>query len=294
MINLAPWFYKKLLAENDIVSIPEFFEVQTLDGISQYEAVISLKDSLRPSWLSHSEVYRNCDGSGTDKYKNIAVYKAISEALERLAFYEAVDSYNSSFCFDINPTTTGMAAFPHFKTKYARSNAKAEAVERWAIHEFNKMHLPIVEHQSSIKNLRHFEIVTPFRDIKVSITVYEYSGFYAYGFAGGEDLSQSFRRSLIELDRNIRVLEKYEQKEKTSEELKATVDKTILYFSKKDGRERFDFLVKSAPSHIVNLNPKILCDKEIKGKWSEYTTVWRFLIEDSYFDCSKDKTFFMF
>lgn len=293
MFNLAPWYYRKLLAKNKIISNPEFFEIELLDKTHQYEAVVSLQESLRPSWLSHSEIYRNCDGSGTDQYKNIAVYKAISEALERFAFYQAADNYEKRYCFDINPTTTGMAAFPHFRSKYARSNAMAEAVERWAIHEFNRMNLPIKTHPTSIENLKHYELITPYKNIKVSLIVHN-NNFYSYSFAGGQSLNHSFKRALIELDRNIRVLEKYYQKGRQEKNLETTVDKTISFFSTQDGYEKFDSLIKNAPMKVKNYNPKILCDKEVKGKWSEYTTVWRYLIEDSYFDCSKDHTFFMF
>lgn len=294
MINLAPWYYRKLLADNEILNNPEFFQVKLLNDNVQYEAVISLKDSLRPSWLSFSEIYRNCDGSGTDHYKNIAVYKAISEALERYAFYETIDTNDKEFCFDINPTTTGMAAFPHFSFKHARNNAKAEAVERWAIHEFNRMNLPVIEHQNGINKLKHYEIKTPYKDIAVSLIAYEHSNFYAYGFAGGQHLDHSFQKALIELDRNIRVLEKYLSKEKKHQELKAAVDKTLSYFSTREGNEKFEFLIKNAPRNLKKTTPKILCDKEIRGKWSDYTVVWRFLIEDSYFECSEDPTFFMF
>ena len=92
MINLAPWYYRKLLIENELIKEIKYFEINLLTQVHQFEAAVYLKENLVPSWVSTSEIYRNCEGSGTSTYKNISVYKAISEALERLAFFESVDS----------------------------------------------------------------------------------------------------------------------------------------------------------------------------------------------------------
>ncbi len=292
MINLAPWFYRNLLGENELITSPVFFEVNLIDGTHNFEAAVTLKESLRPSWLEHSKIYRNGDGSGTDQYKNVAVYKAISETLERLAFYEMVDTHEKEFSFDTNPTTTGMAAFPYFNSSSARKNAKAEAIERWAIHEFNKSRVPISSIQSNIPHLKHYEIHTPFKEVTVSLLVYKINDFYVYGFAGGSSLNHSFTRALVELDRNIRVMSK--SYEKKNQDFTATVDKTIYYFSTDAGNQKFNSLIESSPKKIINTNPKILCDKELIGPWTKYTKVWRYLLEDSYFNCSSDSTFFMF
>lgn len=294
MINLASWYYRNLLNDNLLIEAPEFFEVKLLNNVEQFEAVVSLKNNLRPSWVANSEIYKNCDGSGTALFKNIAVYKAISEALERLTFYELADLSAKEFCFDVNPTTTGMAAYPHFNPAKARVNAKAEAIERWAIHEFNKSNLPIKSHISCIKNFNHYEIITPFNDVKVSLLAFFNGRFYIYGFAGGKNLRHSFDRALIELDRNLRVLTKSYQKTTTYDEFKSATDRTIFYFSTQEGYFNFKNKIDSSPNSIININPKILCDKEMKGKWNTYTKVWRYLLDESYFDYKNDHTFFMF
>lgn len=294
MLNLAPWYYKKLLIKNDIISKVEFFKNTLIDQSDQYETFVYLNSALHPSWLANSKIYKNCDGSGTSKLKNIAVYKGISEALERLAFYELTDAQLKHFCFDLNPTTTGMAAFPHFKTKYARRNAQNEAVERWAIHQFNKFKLPIKKHISQINNLNHYEIITPFDEIKVSLLEYKCNNFFAYGFAGGDNISHSFNKAIIELDRNIRVLSNEKINKKRFDDFNISIDRTITFFSQDDGNTLFKEKIRKAPTKITNCNPRVLCDKEIKGRWSDFTKVWRFLLEDSYFDCDKDHTFFMF
>lgn len=76
--------------------------------------------------------------------------------------------------------------------------------------------------------------------------------------------------------------------------LEATVDKTLFFYSTDIGLTYFNNLISSSPCKIKNLNPKVICDKPLVGKWTTYTKVWRYLLEDSYFDYSKNHTFFMF
>jgi len=293
MINLAPWYYRNLLGENELLELPDNYQVQLLDGTKVFESNIKLKEKYRPSWLSKSALYKDCDGSGTSEYQNIAVYKAISESLERMAFYFAIDSQEKEFSFDVNPTTTGMASFPHFFKKYARENARKEAVERWAIHEFNRRKIPVVKTFSQIENLNHYDLIVPFDDLKVSLLEYYTTDGFVYGFACGSNIVQSFNRALIELDRNKRVLKKLISANENVCDFSA-VDKTFLFFSSQEGNDHFSELIKNSSKTVVSNNPKILCDKELKGIWSDYTVVWRFLLQDSYFDNANDSTFFMF
>ncbi|MBC7429886.1 MAG: hypothetical protein H7336_14830, partial [Bacteriovorax sp.] len=228
------------------------------------------------------------------KYKNVAIYKAISEALERLAFYETGEKEEKNFCFDLNPTTTGLAAFPHFNSNQARLNAKAEAIERWAIHEFNRSRLPVNAKYTTIKKLNYYEILTPFKEIVVTLLSFHHENFYAYSFAAGINSQHSFDRALIELDRNIRVLKKSKEENRKYNDASPGVDKTILYFSTEEGYSTFQNYIERSPSRITNTFPIVICDKELKGYWTQYAKVWRYLLEDSYFNCTTDHTFFMF
>lgn len=293
MFNLAPWFYRNLLGENELFELIESFEVELLTGEKVHEANVFLRKNKIANWVSQSLLYKNCDGSGTSNLKNIAVYKAISEALERLAFYEMAETQEREFCFDLNPTTTGMAAYPHLMSKYARQNAQAEATERWAIQQFNFNNLPVKKRESSIEGLKHFEIVTYF-DFKVSLLAYKHKNFYAYGFAAGVDINHSFARAIIELDRNIRVLNKRSDLKIEIDTLSSSNEKTLSFFSTEIGFQLFQEKIKKSPSKIMANVPNILCDKELKGMWSQYTKVWRFLYDESYFPSHEDETFFMF
>jgi hypothetical protein len=289
MINLSAWNYRHLLGNNNLIEAPDCYQIELIDKNILFESNVKLKDKWRPSWLEKSSLYKDCDGSGTDSFQHTAVYKAISEALERLAFYETIDVNEKDFAFDINPTTTGMAAFPSFTSTFARNNAKLEAVERWAIHEFNKNKLPLIAHPCLIPQLEHYEIKVPFYKVNVSLLVYAHKSFYAYGFAGGQNIQNSFKKALIELDRNRRILEKNHQST-----IETQTDKIIIYFSTEEGHQYFLEKVSNASNKIINEKPKIICDKEITGHWNQYTKVWRYLLEDSYYDKANSSSYFMF
>ena len=290
MLNLSPWYYRNLISERVIIVKNDIYDIELFDGKKYFESNAFLNPELRPQWLGKSKIYKDCDGSGTDKYKNIAVYKGISEALERYAFYQSADLQEKEFCFDLNPTTTGMAAFPHFSVKFARENARKEAVERWAIHQFNHGLIPVIQ-RKDFGSINVYELSTPFYDLKTCVLHLKNNDQHVYSFATDSSISKAIEKAQIELSRNKAVLEKLKLFEKDALE---TVDRTLAFYASSEGFEKFNTLVKSAPDSIVNINPKILCDKELIGPWTKYTKVWRYLLEDSYFDCSKDQTFFMF
>lgn len=294
MSILGPWFYRNLLDFNTIIEPPEFFKAEILTGEILFEVICSLNKNLRPDWVSKSDVYNNRDGAGTSQHKNIAVYKAISEALERWAFYVVADSSEAkNFCFDINPSTAGMAAYPSLIANGARDNAIMEASERWAIHEFWRGNLPVNQHQTSLENLSHYEILTPFKNCRISILSYKKDEHYLYAFAAEQSLEKSFQHALVELARNIRVMAKIAGTPKNFEDFKDISDKRLVYFSSTEGHDLFNCKIQSAPKSPLT-TPKLICDKELKGPWSEYTKVWRYLYANSYPDSDQDHTIFMF
>ncbi|MGZ3742844.1 MAG: hypothetical protein ACXWRA_03210, partial [Pseudobdellovibrionaceae bacterium] len=132
-ISLAPLKYNQKVFD-------KFFETisirrhELLDGTKVFTANSYLKKSLIPKWKEINQLYSSCDGSGTSIYENEAIYKSISEGIERLAFYNNID--NKKLGFNIDCSTNGLAAFPGLFQSSARQIALAEAIERWSIHEF--------------------------------------------------------------------------------------------------------------------------------------------------------------
>ena len=293
MFNTAPWFYRDLFFENKVIETPLFFKINTINNQNLLEAVVNLKQYLIPDWLSKSKIYNNCDGTGSSPYKNIAVYKAISEALERWAFYELVESHEyKKFSFDSNPTSTGIAAYPSFFSKQARENAILEAIERWAIHEFWRENLPIIEHHTHNPNLSHFEIITP-HQFHTSLLMYKVESHYVYSFATEATLGESLNHACIELSRNERVLKNILTSNLDYNLFQDVSDKRLVFFSTPLGNELFRKKITLAPKCIKS-SPKVICDRELLGPWTQYTKVWRYLFDNSYHSDQLDHTFFMF
>lgn len=290
-MSLAPWFYRNLIEPNEIINPPEYFRVQNIYEGEVFEAVCSLKPDLKPSWVSVSSIYRNCEGAGTSKHLNIAIYKAISEALERWAFYHtATESLFLKFGFNEDPSTTGMAAYPGFLTSIARKNARFEAIERWAVHNFWKGLLPIKEHET-LDLISIYEIITPFPDVHVVVLNMVSDGLNIFSFACENSFQATVRHALVELNRNRRVLN--QRNEFQLDKLEDISDKRLLFFSRPEGKALYLEKVQKAPC-AINAVPKLICDSEIKGPWTKYAKVWRVLYAESYPKDFEDHTFFMF
>ncbi len=293
MFSLAPWNYRNLIKKNDFIDSIETYKFTTLSDKVLNEVLVKLNQKLVPKWANNSIIYSSSDGSGTSEYSHIAIYKAISEALERWAFYETIDKFPKSFSFEVDPSTNGMASYPGFTSTTARNNAILEATERWAVSEFWKGHLPIRRHDSNIKNLQHYEILTKLKNIHVSLLAFEVDGFHCYSFACETTLKESFSHAMIELSRNIRVLKKFKNTNKTFNELLDINDKRLVFFSEKNGYDLFLQRILSAPRN-VNKMPELICDAEIRGEWTKYSRVWRYLYNNSFPQDEKDHTIFMF
>lgn len=293
MLNLAPWNYRNLLKENEIIEDFQTYKFETLLNVTLNEVLVKLNQKYIPSWANKSIIYSSADGSGTSPFMHIALYKAISEALERWAFYETIENKPKGYSFDVDPSTNGMAAYPDFTATNARKKAILEATERWALLEFWRGKLPIKSHKTSIKILKHYEILTPLKDNYVSLLSFEEDGQFFYSFACEATLQKSFAHAMTELSRNIRVLKKFKKMNKTYLDLLDINDKRLAFFSEKEGYELFLQKIKNSPLQI-NSTPEIICDSEIKGQWTNYARVWRFLYRDSFPDHDSDHTCFMF
>lgn len=293
MFNLAPWYYRDFLLENSfsIFETISTYRSKLVTGEEKWEAVSKLKSDYLPSWIKASSIYSQNEGSGTSDYKNIAIHKAISEGLERWAFYATVDDSQNEYCFEINPSTTGMAAYPERFTNNARRNAIFEATERWALHEFWRSKLPIKEHRTDISHFRHFEIITGLKGVSVSLLHFQMGERSIFGFACGKDLQDSFQHAVIELSRNISVLSKLKN-DISLKSFTEVYDRRMYFFSTSEGLNLFNDTICSSPDS-VSIKPKLICDKEVKGPWSKYAKVWRYLYADTDADDS-DYTFFMF
>ena len=285
MLSLAPLKYRNIMCENggpigQILWSP----ARVSYDLWGYEASCHLKSDLRPINLIQNKLYGNPDGTGCDKYKSLACYKAISESLERWAYYVVgVDMKSELYGFQIDSSTNGMSAFPGFTKKYARKTAQLEALERWALVEWWNGKLRSL--QFKINNISFIEILIPGAcSVVISWTpVTTLNKVIAYGFAAAETTTIAFKKSQVELYRNIFVLERYASNSKLVEVSDLIIqEQRLIWFSNEVGHQCFlNQVNRSLRSSITNPVPNLILDTEIIGPWSEYTTVWRCLFESS-------------
>jgi hypothetical protein len=283
MISFAPLLYRNILArDGGPVKKIVHTEIELANGLPGFECSVFLNHGLVPASESgKNKLYGNPDGTGADAYKSVACYKAISEALERWAYYNIVAAFPSNFSFDQDPSSNGMAAFPSLLKSPARKMAIYEALERWSLIEWWSGHLPSKFFSTS--SFPFIEIKVP----KVGSTVISWKkmkirdfSFVSYGFAAGKNQRQAFDRSTTELLRNESVLLRYYQSEKRVESSSLCLqEQRLIYFSTLPGFEIFESRVADSESKTCSISPILICDKELIGPWSMYTTVWRCLFQ---------------
>ncbi len=295
--NLSPFKFSNIL-DNSKSPIKEIELLKFSHSSKQcyFEAHAWLKDHLKFENVESSNLYGSCDASGTDKYSNIAIWKCISESMERWAFYSLLRSNSKNFGMEYDKTTTGFSAFPCWPKSYVRSISYGEAIERWAISSWWREKISgqiFTDHINDdhgyalidIGTIKGFVIIS----FKASKLKLQSDIFYSYGFAYGTTKEQALQKAQIEMLRNERVLSV-----NNDVEPKTICDQRLKYFSTQEGFEHFKFkFVKDFFRVNSFKSPQLIVDEEIPGPWSDFVTVWRCLLEDTDY-CWNDPKHFMF
>lgn len=289
-VSLAPFRYRSILGTGPLSRL-ESGPSSLWDGTACFDAAAELKAELRTDGLPQTVLYSQADGGGTHRSAVIARHIAISEALERWAFYtcSTAPSLNKGL-FGIDDSTTGMAAFPGITTAAARQQATREAIERWAILEWWRGTLPAVSFKPLDPRISGIEIMTPFRAWHVVILWADCepgAESRAYGFSAAKDRLTASNKALIELTRNSRALANYRKLiakgDGSAINLVHPYERRLAYFSSRSGAAIFQARVAAsgAPGFPIRVLPERIVDEEIQGPWSKYATVWRVLFRHS-------------
>src|ERR1700722_8928463 len=145
MINLAGFRYRNVFADRQ----GPIVRIDTTDFAVEGRRMFLANAHIRPDLLPHKQqhsVYSDATGSGTHESPMIARYMAISESMERWAYnVTARSAERSKYGFDVDPMSSGMAAFPGLFPGQARRKAYLEAVERFCMIAWWEGMLPSVE-----------------------------------------------------------------------------------------------------------------------------------------------------
>lgn len=225
-------------------------------------------------------LFSDADGTGTDPVAMIARHKAVSEALERWAFHATVGSSRAEeFGFDVDPSTTGMAAFPGLFKRDARRAAVLEAVERFSLCAWWEGHVAAQPFQTDWPGVSALAIDGPFGGVTAIVWTQTSWGGYVYGHAAEESVGAACERAVVELARHEWVLRAHWLASVAGCRPTATnlFERRCIFFASEEGHALFQSRV-AAPGAGRAVRPDVICDAQIPGPWSEYATVWRFAL----------------
>jgi hypothetical protein len=230
------------------------------------------------------QVFGKADGSGTHGTLIVARHKAVSEAMERWALYYLHRSGNTNrYGLQVDPTTAGMAAYPGLFAQQARKRALAEATERFCLAGWWEGVLRSRPLPGAQDSLACIEIENPINRHRVVVVSKRCKrGFFAYGFAGHTSLKRALFKAECEMERSTAAIS-HHHKENPGFELDDldtiddTMERRVLYFSLPEGHREFLSRAEASACGWKGPLPDPVVDKEIRGPWSRYATVWRVL-----------------
>jgi hypothetical protein len=277
-LNTAPFRYRSVVnATRGPIQRLSIRTIECTDAVQkQHEAHAYLLVELRSAHPPTLVIYGHVDGTGTSVWKRHAIYKAISEAFERWAFYQVSRSSEyERFGFHIDPSTSGMAAHPGPGRCLARGAALLEAKERWSLQAWWSGILPVVEQSQDA-----FEIKTPWPNTYVALLrkscQWLEENRFVYGFAAGATWERALIRARVELGRNENVILNWVRKGSNRPQPIDLFEKRLVFFSSEEGSMLFSRALRTSISITsCSEKPELLVDSQLVGSWTDHATVWR-------------------
>jgi hypothetical protein len=214
----------------------------------------------------------------------VARFMAISEAMERWAHWQTHSGADGArYGFDVDPSTTGMAAFPGVFRRQARRNALMEACERFNLLNWWEGRLPAAETATDWPGVRAAVICSAVPGVTVILFRHTPEGLVAYGHGSAAEYGRACRKAAVEMDRHAAVLTRCTLAPAQSGGGRLSpqahpIERRSLFFATEAGHELFLERLRSAPRHS-QAKPRLVFDGVIPGPWNRYADVWRVVFE---------------
>jgi hypothetical protein len=237
---------------------------------------------LRPGLVPRRrlQIYSDADGSGAHVSPMVARHMAVSESLERWAFHATVRSERrEEFGFDVDETSNGMAAFPGLSAAPARRGAILESLERFCLLHWWEGRIDGQLRDTEWPGVSALAFEPPLGGVAVLLFARSEWGFHVYGHAAAESFTRACERALLELTRHEWVLRSrlLAVGNGSCPPITERLERRAWFFATEEGHELFrERLAAKAAGPVPQ--PSVVCDREITGPWSDYTTVWRFVL----------------
>ena len=276
MLSFAPIFYRDVFQDRGGPIASVYSSELPIFGQNIYQANAFLSPDLITGKPRHA-IFGNADGTGSSADPAVAEHIAISEALERWAYFETHRTSGTKFGFDHDRSSNGMAAYPGFR-RQARRRARFEALKRFAIvgwwdRRFRATVLSAPYRDVGLVRIQHG------MDFGEVVVLYHQShnGLVAYGHAAGSNLAAATSRAAVELVRAEYVLARHRAHGGLAE-VTDPFERRWLYYSSPEGYADFLDRVYGGPEKPAS-KWKTIFDGPIPGPWSKWTVVWRHCVE---------------
>jgi hypothetical protein len=281
-MNLSPIKYARVLSESGgPIDRIEMAEIK-LGGVLHYTANAWLSEDLHLS-TGQQEVFSEAGGSGTDRYRSVAQYKAISEALERWCYHYLMQiGHTRAYGFNLDGSTSGMAAYPGLFAFQARRRAKLEAEERFCVKHWWLGYLDSVT--ESLGDCHAVYLENPISASTVALTWRSFAdGRWGYGTAAANRAKAAVEGARIEMERSIAALERHGPADRESvDRMDNYGERQMLYYSIPEGHAAFMERLEGRPFRGGGMQPEKVIDRIIPGPWQKYATVWRVLYQANF------------
>jgi hypothetical protein len=276
MLSLAALRYRNVLARDGgpVVQL----EMGTIPVRGRQMVLANARLASAPSRGGPMVLFSDADGTGTDAIASVARHKAISEAMERWAFRATVRSERSAeYGFDVDPSSTGMAAFPGLLRRQARRSAVLEAVERYSLIAWWEGRVEGRKFDTDWPGVSAVAINGPFGGVTVVVYAHTDWGGYVYGHAAEESFTAACERAIMELARHEWVMRSRWLTLAAGQRCVPTniFERRCVFFASQEGHEVFQERLHGRIGGALP-EPEVICDRDIPGPWDEYATVWRF------------------
>lgn len=241
-----------------------------------------------------SENIFNWGGSGADSNRHVARAKAITEAVERWAAITYGLRESTKAGFELDETTTGVAAFPG-KAKLARQFALKEAIERFIFSQVAQSAFKIVRtrvrlwHILTRTNALLIEFQRLYRgeDISFYYVPNSYgtqamlckwslpSGGIVIGYASEKTDVAAIRKSLVEAYRHRVAAEKLRSIVMPIHRIELTLKHWAEEAKQTTIQDWFERRELSSNEVVIPKN--LLVDEELLGPWNPEVSIWRCL-----------------
>ncbi len=283
MLSLAAFRYRAVAATSG--GPIERLEVSDTVVLGRREFIANafLREGLADMpW--ETAVFSSASGCGVAPSPMVARFMAISEALERWAYWQLhASAKGKHYGFDVDPSSNGMAAFPGLWKRQARAGALMEAAERFNLLNWWEGRLPAAESATQWPGVRAATICSAAPGITVILFRRTPEGFVAYGHGSAMDYDGACRKAAVEMDRHALVLSRFAVAHagRIDDQLPPhahPIERRSLFFATEAGHELFLARLRSAPAKAAP-KPRMVFDGAIPGPWSRYADVWRVVYE---------------